>query len=63
VLLPLALPRARLNDTRRARRDREQGCGDLDDDESAPITPPAPLPPPTAPPPPGPASAEYSDPV
>lgn len=61
VLLELAIQIARLNDKRRARRDREQGWGDLDDDESSPITPPAPVPAPTSTPPPGPASADYSD--
>ncbi|CDZ86880.1 twin-arginine translocase subunit TatC [Rhodococcus ruber] len=61
VLLELAIQSARLNDKRRARRDREQGWGDLDDDESSPITPPAPVPAPTSTPPPGPASADYSD--
>ncbi|AKE90145.1 twin-arginine translocase subunit TatC [Rhodococcus aetherivorans] len=65
LLLELAIQLARLNDRRRARRDREQGWGDLDDDESSPITAPTPVPAPTSTVPPGPtarpAPPDYSD--
>lgn len=43
LLLEIAIQITRLNDKRRARRAREDGWGDLDDDESSPIAAPAPV--------------------
>ncbi|WP_068163811.1 twin-arginine translocase subunit TatC [Rhodococcus phenolicus] len=43
LLLEIAIQITRFNDKRRARRAREDGWGDLDDDESSPIAAPAPV--------------------
>ena len=43
LLLEIAIQITRINDKRRARRAREDGWGDLDDDESSPIAAPAPV--------------------
>ncbi|MCK8674977.1 twin-arginine translocase subunit TatC, partial [Rhodococcus sp. HM1] len=43
LLLEIAIQIARITDKRRARRDREDGWADLDDDESSPIAAPTPV--------------------
>jgi len=55
VLLELAIQISRLTDRRRARRNREEGWGDLDDDESSSIPTPAPVDPAA------PTRSDYSD--
>ena len=55
LLLEIAIQIARINDKRRARRDREDGWADLDDDESSPIAAPTPVERPT------PTQPDYSD--
>jgi len=55
LLLEIAIQIARITDKRRARRDREDGWADLDDDESSPIAAPTPVERPT------PTHPDYSD--
>ena len=55
LLLEVAIQIARFNDKRRARRAREDGWGDLDDEESSPISAPTPVERPTS------AQSDYSD--